>query len=157
MTLDELQAIYDKTTPGEWIMSDGHKDYIPRIQTEYVRNEDGTVSGDQWAKAGIFGINTYEKKREEYEANTKFVIAAHECMPKLIAELKEAREQIEELKWEIDFQDNGEERMGPYLNLDYPVLCHLAKAEKDVLIAIDKIQFEMRKWYMARMDEERKK
>lgn len=73
MTLDELQALCDKAFPGPW-------------------TEIGIMEGQiVFSNSEDYGFLSLE--------DHKFITAAREYIPKLIAELKDTREQLENAKW----------------------------------------------------------
>lgn len=75
MTLDQLQALLDAATPGEWTADAG--------EAFNVRGSDGGIVAQvHWLRGrhGAFG----RREQEEVTANMRLIVAAHNALPALL-------------------------------------------------------------------------
>lgn len=80
--LDQLQALCDAATPGEW-HDDGRS--VERI-AELGVDDDGIL-------CGVYTREYYNEDRNRQ--NTRFIAAARDAVPKLIAEVRRLQAEID--------------------------------------------------------------
>ncbi|MFA7279563.1 MAG: hypothetical protein WC100_05665 [Sterolibacterium sp.] len=102
MNLDELERLYRKATPGEWLLSD--VDIPPIVYLGAQKNEAMIACVDAGAGYANLPVN-------EAEANAKSIAALHNAFPDLLALARDG----ERYRWLRDETNPDKER--PYVTV----------------------------------------
>lgn len=97
INVDELKALYEKATPGEWRAD--NIDDISGPFFRYVGNDRVGVPG--WSVAGPLSVGNGECGALT-EADARFIAAAHNAFPALLNLIAEERRKREELQEKYD-------------------------------------------------------
>ena len=104
--LRELEGLLANATPGPWFIEKGRgPGRVP--SSDNIRSEKRCAGAANWIRE--LWVYQHGGDEAKWPANAALIVAMHSALPSLIADLREAREEVEALKADNDIEPGEEE------------------------------------------------